>query len=95
MDFLDGINESVFEAMGTIFGLFACSTLLIQLIKEIRTKTHSSISSFYLIGWVLIFLFWALYGIRFRAIALYVTNGIALAIQILLCIVIFRKKARI
>ncbi len=95
MDFLDGINESVFEAMGTIFGLFACSTIVIQLIKEIRHKTQSSISNFYLIGWVLIFLFWALYGIRFRAIALYVTNGIALILQVTLCIVIFRKKVRI
>ena len=93
MDFLDGINESVFEAMGTIFGLLACSTLLIQLIKEIQSETRSSISNYYLIGWVLIFLFWGLYGVRFRAIALYITNGIALILQVLLCIVIFRKKA--
>ena len=38
----------------------------------------------YAAGFVVIFLFWTLYGVRFRRVALWLTNGIAVAMQLLL-----------
>lgn len=92
MEFLDGIGEAAFEAIGTAFGLLACTTVLMQVIKELQSGGPSSLSPFFLIGWVFIYLFWGLYGIRFRAEALWITNGIALTLQLVLCFVVFRRK---
>lgn len=92
MNFLDFIPASLFEAVGIFAGLTACFTVAVQVRKEHLLKDPSSLSWTFLIGWIFIYGFWGLYGIRFEAIALWLTNGIALLLQILLCLVVLKKN---
>ncbi|HQU55071.1 MAG: hypothetical protein H6561_12335 [Lewinellaceae bacterium] len=94
MDLLDRIPVTYFETVGTFVGLFACSMIALQVVREWRLKTPSSLSLGYLVGWILIFFFWWLYGIRFNTFAILVSNAIATTLQILLLIVVLRKRKR-
>ena len=95
MDFIKSIPASLFELVGVVAGLAGCMTVLIQLIKEYKSSFPSSLSSFFLIGWLFIYAFWGLYGVRFETIALWFTNAIAFVLQILLCAVVFKKNRTI
>lgn len=95
MDFLDSIPATLFEFVGIIAGLTACFVILIQLIKEYKSNAPSSLSKTFLIGWLFIYAFWGLYGVRFDTMALWLTNAIAVSLQTALCVVVFRKKARL
>ena len=92
MNFLEFIPAPVFEAIGTVAGLAACSVLLIQIIKEYKSKEKSSLSMPFVVGWIFIYFFWELYGLRFNTVALYITNGIAIVLQVSLLIIIKRKN---
>ena len=95
MNFLTSIPTAVFEAIGTVAGLAACTVLLIQIIKEYKNNDKSSLSMPFVIGWIFIYLFWELYGIRFNAVAMYVTNAIAIVLQTLLFIIVLKKNSLI
>lgn len=92
MNFLDFIPTTAFESLGIFAGLTACFVVAIQVRKEYISKSPSSISTPFLFGWIMIYAFWGLYGIRFEAVALWLTNSIALILQTLLCFVVLRKK---
>ena len=94
MDYLNSIPASIFEFVGIVAGLTACFVILIQLIKEYKSNAPSSLSNTFLIGWLFIYAFWGLYGVRFDTLALWLTNAIAVNLQIALCVIVFRKKAR-
>ena len=94
MDFLDSIPSSIFEAVGIFAGLTACFTVAVQVRKEYLLKVPSSLSSTFLFGWVFIYGFWCLYGIRFEAVAIWLTNGVAVILQVVLLIVVFQKRSR-
>lgn len=94
VEYINAVPASLFESIGIVAGLTACFVLLIQLIKEYRSTTPSSLSAFFLIGWIFIYGFWALYGVRFDALAIWLTNGIAFLLQIMLCVVVFSGKNR-
>ncbi len=89
MDFIKSIPASSFEFLGVMAGLIGCFVVFIQLVKEYRTDEPSSLTNTFLIGWLFLYAFWCIYGIRFEAIALWLTNGIAVVIQTTLCIVVF------
>jgi uncharacterized protein with PQ loop repeat len=92
MDFLDFVPVAMFEGMGIFAGLSACFVVLVQVLKEYRSNDPSSLTNIFLFGWLLIYLFWCFYGIRFDAIAMWFTNGIAFTLQVLLCVVVIRKR---
>ena len=92
MEVLNHIPASIFETIGIIAGLTACFTVAAQVRKEYFNKMPSSLSLVFLIGWVFIYSFWFLYGIRFGALAIWLTNGIAVVLQILLFMVVIRKR---
>ncbi|MBY5959689.1 hypothetical protein KUV50_16160 [Membranicola marinus] len=94
MNYLDSIPAALFEFVGIIAGLTACFVILIQLIKEYKSSAPSSLSNTFLIGWLFIYAFWGLYGVRFDTMALWLTNAIAVSLQAMLCVIVFRKKAR-
>lgn len=95
MEFLQSLPESLFEITGLLIVFFVCFITAIQIVKEYNSKQISSLSLGYVIGWVFVYLFWFIYGIRFQTIALWVTNGLALILQIGLCIVVFRKNKKL
>ena len=92
MDFIKSIPATSFEFIGILAGLAGCFVLSVQLIKEYKSDIPSSLSSTFLIGWLFIYAFWGFYGIRFDTVALWLTNTIAVIIQISLCIVVFKKR---
>ena len=92
MDFLDFIPLNIFQIVGTFAGLAACGVISIQVIAEWRDKKPSSLALPYVIGWLLVFIFWFLYGIRFRAIALWLPNSIAMGLQMSLLIAVLKKR---
>ena len=85
------IPDRYFEAAGTVFGLVACLSIASQVWAEWSTDKPSTLSITYALGFLVIFAFWTLYGVRFRRAALWITNGIAVATQTLLLIVISLK----
>jgi uncharacterized protein with PQ loop repeat len=88
---MNKIPEKYFEMAGTFFGLVACMSIATQVYAEITTDAPSTLSITYTGGFLIIFIFWSIYGLRFKRPALWVTNSIAVVIQILLLIAIIRK----
>jgi uncharacterized protein with PQ loop repeat len=93
--FLFDISESIFETLGVIFGVGACFVIALQVHKEKTSAKPSSLSMGFLVGWIFIYLFWGLYGLRFNAVALWLTNAIAMVLQIAMFIVVVKKKNKI
>ncbi len=94
MNFLQSIPAPVFEIIGIFAGLTACFVVALQVWKEYKSKLPSSLSMGFVFGWVFIYGFWGLYGLRFETMALWLTNGIALTLQIGLSIVVVKKRKR-
>lgn len=92
MNFINSIPEHIFESIGIAAGLSACVVIAIQVYKEYRFKGPSSLSNGFIFGWVVIYLFWCFYGIRFNAIALWLTNAIAVLLQLILCFIVIKKR---
>jgi len=94
MEFLNNIPTSAFETAGLIVGLLANFVIGIQVYKEYKSAQTSSLSLGYVLGWWLIFVFWFLYGLRFDAIAITISNGLATFIQTLLILVVIKKNKK-
>ncbi len=95
MNLLESIPEPIFEIFGLVIGFFVCFITIVQIIKEFKSKNKSSLSFGYVFGWVFVYLFWSIYGLRFGALALLITNALALCIQVILCIIVFKKKSNV
>lgn len=92
MEILNAIPEDIFQIVGTIIGLLTCGVIFFQFVKECRDPRPSSMGLTYIAGWLVVFVFWLMYGIRFGAIAIWLTNSIAAMIQIGLLICVLRKR---
>jgi hypothetical protein len=88
---LKKIPEKHFEVMGTAVGFLASLSIAAQVYAEHSSQTPSTVSGIYALGFLVIFMFWTLYGLRFKRPALWITNGIAVLMQTLLLIVIWLK----
>ena len=88
-----GASENVvpWEIAGTLAGLCGCACIALQVIKECTSEGPSSLSMGYTIGFLVIFAFWTMYGVRFRRPALWTTNGLATLLQAALIAVAFFK----
>jgi len=88
---LSRIPERQFEVAGTVFGFLASTTIAAQVYAEYSTNRPSTLSPFYVTGFLAIFIFWTLYGVRFNRVAIWLTNGIAALMQTILLLVILLK----
>ncbi|MBT3294995.1 MAG: hypothetical protein HN919_21625 [Verrucomicrobia bacterium] len=88
---LQRIPDNYFEIAGTGFGLLASVSIAAQVHAEFTTHVPSTVSSAYAFGFFFIFAYWTVYGLRFKRPALWLTNGIASLMQILLLVAILRK----
>lgn len=82
------IPERYFELAGVGCGFMGCATIATQVCTEVRIAGPSTLSPVYTIGFLLIFIFWTLYGVRFRRYALWLTNGIATVLQTVLVLIV-------
>ena len=85
---LKRIPDKYFEAMGTVVGFLASLSIAAQVYAEYMSEAPSTVSVVYVLGFLAIFVFWTLYGLRFKRPALWITNGIAVLAQGLLLIVV-------
>ncbi len=88
---LSFISDKSFEIAGTAFGLLGSAAIATQVHAEYSTDQPSTVSLVYVVGFLIIFTFWTLYGVRFKRIAIWLPNGIATLIQALLLAVILLK----
>ena len=88
---LDRIADTHWERVGLAMGLLACASILSQLVHELSSRAPSSLSWPFLLGFALVYGFWLLYGLRFRRMAIWLSNGVAVVLQLLLTAVALLK----
>jgi len=88
---LERIKDAHWERVGLAMGLLACASIASQLIHELSSRTPSSLSWPFLFGFALVYAFWFLYGLRFRHVAIWLSNGVAVVVQLLLTAVAVLK----
>lgn len=86
------VPDRYFEAAGTFFGFLASATIAAQIYAEYVSDQPSTVSLPYAAGFLVIFAFWTLYGIRFRRVALWLTNAVAVGVQAVLLVLILMKS---
>jgi hypothetical protein len=74
-------------------GLVACASIGSQLVHELSSPAPSSLSWPFLLGFAVAYAFWCLYGLRFRRPAIWLSNGVAATLQVLLTAVAVLKSA--
>ncbi|MEI7900573.1 MAG: hypothetical protein WCK89_09975 [bacterium] len=85
------IPERHFETAGVCIGVVGPVLITVQLHAEWVSKTPSSLSPGYLVGFLLIYFFWFLYGLRFRRIAVWLWNLVGVFLQaLLLCVTLLK-----
>jgi hypothetical protein len=88
---LERIGDAQWERVGLAMGLLACASIASQLVHELSSSAPSSLSWPFLFGFALVYAFWFLYGLRFGRVAIWLSNGIAAALQALLAAVAVLK----
>jgi len=88
---LSAIPEKYFEVTGVCFGFFGSALIAVQLHAEWASKAPSSLSPVFIAGFLAAYSFWLLYGLRFRRVAVWVGNIIAVILQALLLCVVLSK----
>ncbi|KZN29072.1 hypothetical protein [Pseudoalteromonas luteoviolacea] len=81
-------NERYWDVAGILFGAIAGIALLGQLFNEMERQGDSTLSMTFLFGYVVVFSFWLLYGVRFKRPAIIVTNLACLILQSWIVIVV-------
>lgn len=84
---LEKSHSKYWEIVGTFVGFLGCFAVISQIVAELNNPANSTMSLTYLISFLIIFIFWFFYGLRFNRIAIWLTNFIASALQIILLII--------
>lgn len=88
---LDRVGDAVWERVGVAMGLVACASIGSQLAHELSSHGPSTLSWWFLGGFTLGYGFWFLYGLRFRRLAIWLPNGIAVLLQVALAVTVSLK----
>lgn len=88
---LDRIGDAIWERVGVTMGLVACASIGSQLAHELSSRAPSTLSWWFLGGFTLGYAFWFLYGLRFRRLAIWLPNGVAVALQAALAVIVATK----
>jgi len=78
------IPERYFEGAGIGLSFIGPVLIFMQIRAEWISETPSTLSPVYLAGFLFIFVFWFLYGLRFRRFALWFGNLLGIILQIIL-----------
>ena len=77
-------KDTYWDFAGVFFGGIGFIALFGQLLSELERQGPTNLSFTFLIGYVLVFGFWLMYGLRFQRMAIIVTNVLCLLLQILI-----------
>lgn len=88
---LQAVSDRAWDNLGVIIGCLACATIGHQVLYEWRAQAPSSVSIWFVGGFLVIYLFWFLYGVRFNRRGIWLPNAIAAILQVLFAAVILTK----
>jgi len=90
---LDRVGDAVWERLGVAMGLVACASISSQLLHELSSPAPSTLSWWFILGFTLGYSFWFLYGIRFRRLAIWLPNALAVVLQVGLAVTVALKAS--
>lgn len=88
---LAGISEKAWDNLGVLFGFLACSAIARQVLHEWRIPEPSSVSLWFVVGFLFVYLFWFLYGLRFARRGIWLPNAIAATLQVVFLLIVLGK----
>jgi len=88
---LRAISDTAWDNLGILVGCLACGTIGYQVIHEWRAHAPSSVSIWFVVGFLLVYLFWFLYGVRFGRRGIWLPNAVAAILQVLFAVVVLTK----
>lgn len=88
---LRAISDRAWDNLGVLVGVLACGTIGYQVLHEWRTSGPSSVSIWFVIGFLFVYVFWFLYGVRFRRRGIWMSNAAAAILQILFLAAVLAK----
>jgi hypothetical protein len=89
---LRAISDTWWDNLGVGIGGLACSVIGYQVLLEWRTPPPSSVSLWFVGGFFFVYLFWALYGVRFGRRGIWLPNAVAAALQVVFALVLLAKR---
>ncbi|MBN2007771.1 hypothetical protein JW960_00330 [candidate division KSB1 bacterium] len=88
---LTAIPDKIWEGIGTVIGFSASIFIAVQIITELKTAGPSTLSTYFVSGFFVIYFFWFLYGVRYQRFAIWFTNALAALLQLILLIILSIK----
>lgn len=82
------IPEKAFEVAGVGIGFIGPLLIVMQIRAEWLSATPSSLSPLYLVGFLVVYFFWFLYGVRFNRFAVWFGNFLGIILQTILLVLV-------
>jgi len=89
---LRALSDRTWDNLGVLVGVVACGTIGYQVIREWRTPVPSSVSIWFVLGFLFVYAFWFLYGVRFGRRGIWLPNAVAAVLQVLFAATILVKS---
>jgi hypothetical protein len=88
---LQRISDRAWDNLGVGFGVVACGVIAHQVVHEWRTPGPSSVSIWFVAGFLGVYLFWFLYGVRFRRRGIWLPNAMAAVLYVVFAAIVLMK----
>lgn len=85
------VPDRTWEMLGILFGCVGAASIGYQILHEWQTPGASSVSLWFLAGFLSIYVFWFLYGVRFGRVGIWLPNAVAAVLQVVLGAVVLTK----
>ena len=85
------LSDGTWDNLGVLVGVLACGTIGYQVWHEWRTPAPSSVSIWFVVGFLFVYLFWFLYGARFGRRGIWLPNAVAAVLQVLFAAAVLGK----
>jgi uncharacterized protein with PQ loop repeat len=89
---LRALSDTAWDNLGVLVGVLACGTIGYQVLHEWRTPVASSVSIWFVAGFLLVYVFWFFYGVRFGRRGIWLPNAVAAVLQVLFAAVVLAKS---
>jgi uncharacterized protein with PQ loop repeat len=89
---LRALSDRTWDNLGVLVGVLACGTIGYQVFHEWRTPAPSSVSIWFVAGFLFVYVFWLLYGVRFQRRGIWLPNAVAAVLQVLFAAAILAKS---
>jgi hypothetical protein len=88
---LRALSDRAWDDLGVLVGVLACGTIGYQVWHEWRSPAPSSVSIWFVAGFLFVYLFWFLYGARFGRRGIWLPNAVAAVLQVLFAAAVLAK----